>query len=62
MRKWREENQVDHKPAYFTEKRIPEHPDRPYFIYNGEYWENDRKHLDWSRLPDIFTDKMPFDN
>ena len=62
VRKWREENKIEYKPAYFVETAIPEHPGRMYYLYNGEYWENDRKHLDWSRLPDIFTDVLPFEN
>jgi hypothetical protein len=23
------------------------------------YWEHDRKNQDWSRLPDIYSDKIP---
>lgn len=30
-----------------------------YYRYNGKYFEEDRKKKDWSRLPDIYSDKLP---
>lgn len=60
VRKWREENSIEHRPMYFKEWTNPHDGDKTYWVYNNEYWEKDRKNLDWSRLPDIFTDALPF--
>ena len=48
-----------HKPVYFDEWENPDDPGKVYYRYNGKYFEQDRKNKDWSRLPDIYTDKLP---
>ena len=59
IRKYREKNKIENKPAYFEEWRNPEDPEQTYYRYNGKYWEQDRMKKDWSRLPDLYSDKMP---
>lgn len=58
VRKWRETNGIEHKPAYFKEWMNPEDGQK-YFIYNYEYWEKDKKERKWDRLPDLFSEKLP---
>lgn len=60
VRKWRETNNLDYKPAYFVEELNPE-DGLMYWKYNHKYFEQDRKSQDWSRLPDLFTEKLPFE-
>lgn len=50
---------MNHKPAYFYEWENPDDNGLVYWRYNGLYFEKDRKEKDWSRLPDIFTAKLP---
>jgi hypothetical protein len=59
VRRYNEKNNITHKPAYFDEWKNPDDPEQLYYKYNGLYFENDRKELDWSRLPDIYSDKLP---
>jgi hypothetical protein len=66
-----EKNNIKHEPKYFTiwEKPFSEgnpsvkHNETSVFQYryNGQYFEKDRKNRDWSRLPDLFSDKIPFE-
>jgi hypothetical protein len=37
----------------------PDDPGQPYFKYNGKYFEEDQAKQDWSRLPDLYSDKLP---
>lgn len=60
MRKWREDNKIAYKPAYFSEEKLPEDDTRTYWMYNSEYWENDRLKQEWPRSFDIYTDNLPF--
>ena len=32
-----------------------------YYRYNGQYWEGDKKVKDWSRLPDLYSEQLPFE-
>jgi oxysterol-binding protein 1 len=61
VRKWREDTKTEHVPAYFKQWKNPHDGDKEYWVYNHEYWGRDRKNLDWSRLPDLFTEAMPFE-
>lgn len=55
VRKYREKNEIEHEAAYFVEK-WNEEDKQNYFVYNGKYFEEDRKKQDWSRLPDLFSE------
>jgi len=44
-----------------VEKHNPE-DNLNYWVYNNEYFEKDKKNQDWSRLPDLYSDALPFDN
>ena len=33
-----------------------EEDNQEYFIYNGNYFEIDRKNQNWDRLPDLFSE------
>lgn len=37
----------------------PDHPEETYYRYTGLYFEKDRKERNWSRLPDLYSDKLP---
>ncbi len=64
-----EKNGIEHKPKYFVPWSDPPSHGNPnvkhtqkdplQYIYNGLYFENDRKKKDWSRLPDLFSEKLP---
>ena len=58
VRKYKEKNKIEHKPAYFEEWHNPE-DDQIYFRYNHKYFEEDRKNRDWSKLPDLFSEHIP---
>lgn len=60
MRKWNEKNNNPHVPKYFEEVYNKE-DDQKYWRYTHKYFENDRKNQDWSKLPDLFTEKLPFE-
>ncbi|TNV78467.1 hypothetical protein FGO68_gene12858 [Halteria grandinella] len=67
VRKYMEANGLKHEPKYF-ERWIPRGtvPDKLgniqyQYRYNGKYFEQDRKERNWSRLPDLFSDKLQFD-
>jgi hypothetical protein len=59
VRKYNEKFNIEHRPCYFEEWTNPDHDSEVYYRYNGKYWENDRINKDWSRLPDLYTDKLP---
>ena len=59
VRKYNEKFNIEHRPCYFEEWVNPDHDSEVYYRYNGKYWENDRVNKDWSRLPDLYTDKLP---
>jgi hypothetical protein len=59
VRRYNEKHKIEPKPFYFTAYDNPEDPSLKYYRYNGLYYENDRPKKDWSRLPDIFSDKLP---
>jgi hypothetical protein len=59
VRKYTEAKGIVHKPVYFDEWENPDDPGKVYYRYNGKYFEEDRKKKDWSRLPDIYSDKLP---
>ena len=50
---------IEHKPLYFDLYKNPEDNDELYYRYNGLYFDKERKERDWSRLPDIFSEKIP---
>ena len=64
-----EKNGIQHKPKYFEEWSDPPSQTNPnvrhaqnnpiQYKYNGLYFEKDRKNRDWSRLPDLFSEKLP---
>ena len=57
-RKQKEAQGQAHTPAYFEEVLNPA-DNQTYFKYNYKYFEEDRKNKEWSRLPDLFSEKMP---
>lgn len=59
VRRYNEKHNIIPKPAYFDEYKNPYDPDPVYYKYNGKYFERDRLSRDWSRLPDIYSDKLP---
>lgn len=59
VRRYNEHYKITTKPFYFEEWKNPDDPEGVYYRYNGQYFEKDRKEKDWSRLPDIFSDKLP---
>ena len=59
VRRYREKNGIEHKPSYFEEWENPDDNNMIYWKYNGLYFEKDRKEKNWSRLPDLFSDKLP---
>jgi len=59
VRKYNEKNNIEHKPFYFDEWKNPDDETLTYYRYNGKYWEEDRAKKDWSRLPDLYSDKLP---
>jgi hypothetical protein len=59
VRRYNEKHNITPKPTYFEEWKNPYDPNELYYKYNNTYWEKDRKNLDWSRLPDIYSDKLP---
>ena len=54
-RKVRENSNIEWRPSYFKEYTNNE-DGKTYYIYNGNYWEKDRREHNWERLPDIFSD------
>ena len=66
-----EKHNLKYEPKYFQVWEKPYSTQNPsvktnetnliQYIYNGLYFEKDRKEKNWSRLPDIFSDKLPFD-
>jgi hypothetical protein len=59
VRKYNEKNKIEHKPVYFEEWPNPDDNNKIYYRYNSLYWEHDRAKKDWSRLPDLYSDKFP---
>ena len=54
-RKEREKNKIEYHPAYFKTYQNPE-DDQEYFVYNGKYFEEDRKNQKWDNQPDLFSE------
>jgi hypothetical protein len=59
IRKYNEKNGIEPKPYYFEEWKNPDDPSQIYYRYNGKYFENDSIKGDWSRLPDLYSEKLP---
>ena len=59
VRKFNEKHGITPKPFYFDEYENPDDPGVTYYRYNGKYFEQDRKELNWARLPDLYSDKLP---
>ena len=55
VRKEREKNNIEFEPSYFKTWQNPE-DDQQYFIYNNTYFEHDRKHQKWDKLPDLYSE------
>jgi len=51
-RKYREENNIEYKPKYFTEQ-IDEVTKEKSYVFNRRYWD-DRKSQNWLHLPKIY--------
>lgn len=54
-----EKNKIEHRPKYFDVWKNPEDPAQVYYKYNGKYFEEDRPRGEWSRLPDIYGERLP---
>lgn len=61
MRKYMEKKGIEYKPVFFDEWKNPDDPAQNYYKYNGKYFESERKEKNWSRCPDLYTDKLPDD-
>jgi len=61
VRKYNEKNGIEHVPAYFVEE-FNEHDQKTYWIYNKKYYEQDRKKKNWSHLPDLYSEILPFES
>ena len=59
VRKHNEKNGIKPPLLYFEEYENPLDNNQIYYRYNGLYFEKDRKERNWSRLPDIYSDKLP---
>ena len=59
VRRFKEKKKLAHQTAYFEEWKNPEDDNQVYFRYNGAYFERDRKTRDWSRLPDLYSERFP---
>lgn len=59
VRRYMEKNKLMHKTKYFEEWLNPDDPGTLYYKYNGLYFEQDRTSKDWSRLPDLYSEKLP---
>lgn len=59
IRRYNEKNSFEPKPYYFDEWTNPEDPSQVYYKYNGKYFEQDSVQRNWSRLPDLYTEKLP---
>ena len=60
VRRYNEKHNITPKPFYFDEVVNPEDPSgKKYYKYNGKYFEVDSANKEWSRLPDIDTEKLP---
>jgi len=60
VRKHKESNKIEHVAAYFKIEHHDE-DDQDYYVYNGQYFEHDRKNKQWDRLPDLFSEALPFE-
>lgn len=58
MRRYKEKFHIEHNPMYFEEWKNPE-DDQIYYRYNRTYFEQDREHKDWKRLPDLYSEDLP---
>lgn len=59
VRRYREKHKIKHTPVYFDEWKNPDDPENVYYKYNGTYFEKDILEKDWSRCPDLFSEKLP---
>ena len=55
VRKYREENKIEHRAAYFDPWENPA-DGQVYYMYNRKYFEHNRPRKDWSESPDLFTE------
>ena len=61
VRRYNEKHGIVHKPVYFDEWKNPDDPEAIYYKYNGTYYEKDRKERNWSKLIDLYSDKLPIE-
>ena len=59
VRMFNEKFDINHKPTYFEEWHNPDDGNQIYYRYNNLYWDRDRAQKDWSRLPDLYSEKLP---
>lgn len=59
VRRYNEAKGIEPRPYYFEEWVNPDDPAQNYYRYNGKYFEEDQKNLDWSRLPDLYSEEIP---
>lgn len=45
--------------SYFEPWNNPDDDSIIYYKYNGLYWEKDWKEKEWSRLPDLYSERLP---
>ena len=56
VRKHKDQTKEEHEIKYF-EKWFNPSDKMDYYVYNGRYFEKDKKELDWSRSQDIFSNQ-----
>ena len=58
VRKYKEENKIEHQAAYFEPWENPA-DGQVYYMYNNKYFEQNRPNQEWSQSPDLFTENCP---
>ena len=58
VRRYNEKHKIEHMPKYFERWQNPDDPNHEYYRYNGLYFENDRIKGDWTRLPDLYSERL----
>jgi hypothetical protein len=58
VRKLKEELHIPHKAVFFQPWENP-YDGQTYYVYNGKYFEHNRKVQDWKECPDIFSEHVP---
>jgi len=55
----REDNNLQHNPYYFNLVENPDDNNALYYVYNNEYFENQRKNLNYEKIMNIYEEYIP---